>query len=378
MHIEGNDPITAPDPTPADTATDAMAAMDAGIAAADSDEPAPAAEPAQDPVPPAQPEGDAPATEPASPPAEGEPAAPQEPASPEGEPPAADTPPQPDADTEAEITSLGLKEKSAERFRALAADVKELAPIRDALKSAGIEDLSTLPSLVKRAEAADYLFEEVSKTGASSEQYSAALDYLGLIGKVQRGDMAAAEQAYTTMMAEASALAKMLGKELPGVHDPLAEHADLQAEVQAGDLPRTRALEIAATRARAATSSAAQRSEQESAQQAQRAEEGGIQWLNQFDAQMRSEDPSYLAKRPALNEAVAKIRERFHPTEWPQQTALAYARIREPAAPAPAAPAAPSTPRPGPMRPSGPRPAMAPVFDDPMKAMDYGIEQASS
>ncbi|WP_206002637.1 hypothetical protein, partial [Pseudomonas viridiflava] len=89
--------------------------------------------------------------------------------------------------------------------------------------------------------------------------YGAALDYLGLIGKAQRGDMAAAGQAYDVMAKELSVLAQMLGKEVPGVHDSLAAHADLLAEVQAGDLPRARALEIASTRAQGQFSTAAQR-----------------------------------------------------------------------------------------------------------------------
>lgn len=365
----GNEPATDP-------AADALAALDAGIAAAESDDTVPAAEPTPDPVdPPADdpPVGDPPAQDPpaADPPA-------QDPPNPEGDPPADPPAPEPDADTEAEITSLGLKEKSAERFRTLAAEVKELAPIRDALKEAGIEDIASLPQLVERSKMGEDMVQMVSETGATPDQYGMALDYLGLISKAARGDMSAAEQAYTTMMAEASVLAKMLGKELPGVHDPLADHADLQAEVAAGDLPRARALEIAATRAREATTTAATRHQQETAQQAQQAEQGGISWLKQFDTQMKAEDPAYLAKRPALNEAVAQIRERYHPSDWPQQTALAYARI---AAPAPAAvpppAAAPAQPRPGVMRPSGPRPTMVPTFDDPMKALEFGIEQAS-
>lgn len=381
MHIEGNDSATAPDPTPTDTATDAMAAMDAGIAAADSDEPAPAAEPAQDPAPPAQPEGDVPAADPAAPPADGEPAAPQDPANPEGQPPAPEAEAQPDADTEAEITSLGLKEKSAERFRALAADVKELAPIRDALKAAGIEDFASLPQVVERARIGEDLVQMVMDTGASHEQYGQALDYLKLVGQVQQGNLQAAEQAYEMMARELTTLATVLGKEVPGVHDPLAAHADLRAEVESGELTRQRALEMASVRAREATTSTAQRNAQAQTQAAQQAEAQGIAWLKQFDADAAAQDPTYAAKRPALNEAVAQIRANYHPSEWAQRTALAYARIAAPApaAATPAAPAAPAQqPRPGPMRPGGPRPAMAPVFDDPMKAMDYGIEQASS
>lgn len=383
MNVDADTPATEPDTTPTDLTTDALSALDAGIAAADAEE-APAAETTPAEVTPLADAGTPPADDPsAAPPADGQPPAqPQEGAPPaDGQPPAAaDAQPQPDAETEAEIASLGLKDKTAERFRTLASEVKELAPIRDALKAAGIEDVAKLPDVVKRAEAGDFLFDEISKTGTSPEQYGMALDYLGLVAKAGQGDLAAAEKAYEVMGKEYAALAKMLGKEAPGIHDPLAAHADLRAEVEAGDLPRARAIEIAGQRDRAEYTGAVQRHQQETQQAAQQAEEKGIDWLKRFDAEMAQEDPSYAAKRPQLSEAVRQIRERFHPSEWAQRTALAYARIQAPVAVAapPAAPAQPATPRPGPMRPSGPRPAMDPTsFASPLDAMEYGIQQAS-
>ncbi|HHA2702371.1 TPA: hypothetical protein ACOEQH_000433 [Stenotrophomonas maltophilia] len=382
MHVEGDNPATAPDTTPTDQPADVMAALDAGIAAADA-ETAPAAEPAPVETPPA----DA-ATPPADDPSVVPPADGQPPAQPqEGAPPADDQPPaaaedeqQPDADTEAEIASLGLKEKSAERFRGMAAEIKQSRATVDALKAAGIEDVASLPDLVQRSKVGEDMVQMVVETGASAEQYGMALDYLGLISKAQQGDMVAAEKAYTTMTGELAALAKLLGKEVPGVHDPLANHQDLRAEVEAGDLPRARAVEIAGQRDRAAYTGSVERQRTESQQAAEQAEQQGVQWLNTFDAQMSREDPAYAAKRPALDEAVRQIRQQYHPSEWAQRTALAYARIQAPvAAAAPAVPAAPAQPRPGPMRPSGPRPAMDPTtFASPMDALEYGIQQANN
>ncbi|MEW4985189.1 hypothetical protein [Stenotrophomonas geniculata] len=381
MHVEGDNPATAPDTTPTDQPADVMAALDAGIAAADA-ETAPAAEPAPVETPPAD-AGTPPADDPnAAPPADGQPPAqPQEGAPPaDGQPPAAaESERQPDADTEAEIASLGLKDKTAERFRTLASEVKELAPIRDALKAAGIEDVAHLPDLVKRSKVGEDMVQMVVETGASAEQYGMALDYLGLIGKAQQGDLVAAEKAYEVMGKEYAALAKILGKEAPGIHDPLANHQDLRAEVENGELPRARAVEIAGQRDRTAYTGSVERQRTESQQAAEQEEQRGVQWLNSFDAQMSREDPAYAAKRPALDEAVREIRRQYHPSEWAQRTALAYARIQAPvAAVATAAPAAPVQPRPGPMRPGGPRPAMDPVaFEDPMAALDYGIQKAN-
>ncbi|WP_414488844.1 hypothetical protein [Stenotrophomonas maltophilia] len=381
MNVDADTPATAPDTTPTDQPADVMAALDAGIAAADA-ETAPAAEPASVETPPA----DA-ATPPAddhsaAPPADGQPPAqPQEGAPPaDGQPPAAaEGEQQPDADTEAEIASLGLKEKSAERFRGMAAEIKELAPLREAMKAAGIEDVASLPDLVQRSKVGEDMVQMVVETGASAEQYSMALDYLGLIGKAQQGDLVAAERAYEVMGKEYAALAKMLGKEAPGIHDPLANHQDLRAEVEAGDLPRARAVEIAGQRDRAAYTGSVERQRTESQQAVEQARQDAFDGLQAYDAEMKATDPSYLAKREVLQGHVKAIMATYPPREWERRTAIAYASIKipeQPMSPAPAA--APAQPRPGPMRPGGPRPAMDPVaFEDPMAALDYGIQKAN-
>ncbi|MFV7424001.1 hypothetical protein ACNPNN_13110 [Stenotrophomonas geniculata] len=383
MHIEGDTPATEPDTTPTDQPADVMAALDAGIAAADA-ETAPAAEAAPVETPPAD-ATTPPADEPnAAPPADGQPPAqPQEGAPPaDGQPPAAaEGDQQPDADTEAEIASLGLKEKSAERFRGMAAEIKELAPLREAMKAAGIEDVARLPELVQRSQVGEDMVKMVMDTGASPEQYGMALDYLGLIGKAQQGDMVAAEKAYTTMAGEMAVLAKMLGKEVPGVHDPLANHQDLRAEVEAGDLPRARAVEIAGQRDRAAYTGSVERQRTETQQAMTQAQRDAFDGLQAYDAEMTAADPSYLAKRDILQVHVNEIMAKYPPREWERRTAIAYASIKLPAQAATATPtpAPPVQPRPGPVRPSGPRPAMDPTtFASPMDALEYGIQQATN
>lgn len=376
MNVDADTLATEPDTTPTDLTADALSAMDAGIAAADA-ETAPAAEPP--PADAATPPADDPN---AAPPADGQPAAqPQDAAPPaDGQPPAAaDGDPQPDADTEAEIALLGLKDKTAERFRTLAGEVKELAPIRDALKAAGIEDVGRLPELVERSRIGEDMVQMVRETGASSEQYGMALDYLTLISKAGQGDLVAAERAYEVMGKEYAALAKMLGKEAPGIHDPLANHQDLRAEVEAGDLPRARAVEIAGQRDRTAYTGNVERQRSESERAMTQAQEDAFAGLQAYDAEMAATDPSYLAKRDILQVHVNKIMASYPPREWERRTAIAYASIPAPVAPAaPATPAAPAQPRPGPMRPSGPRPAMDPAsFASPMDALEYGIQQAS-
>ena len=278
--------------------------------------------------------------------------------------------PQPDAETETEIAALGLKERSAERFRELNTKAKELAPIQEALKTAGIEDIAELPKLVERAKVADDLVGMVMETGATSEQYGMTLDYLSLANKAAKGDRKAAEQAFTMMQSEMQVWARMLGKELPGIHDPLTEHADLLQAVERGEVTREYAVELAGQRGQAAIHQHAQQQSQQQAS-AQQEQSQALQSLVAYDAQMAA-DPNYAAKRPMLNAMVANIRASLPPSQWLAATQRAYASIPDVPAPTPRpAPAAPA-------RPSAPQ-ALAPTtFASIEDAMDFGIKQASA
>ena len=285
--------------------------------------------------------------------------------------PAADAAPEAVADpVEDEIASLALKDKAANRFRELTTDVKESAPFREACKAAGIEKVEDLPRIAQRAKDADELIGMVQETGASPEQYGAALDYLRLINAGTRGDIKAAEQAYEIMSKEVAALGQLLGREIPGIHDPLAQHADLLAAIDNGDIDRKHALEIVKARTHATVRSRADEQAQAQTQQ-QKSFDAGRNALMSFDQQAAASDPAYAAKRPILNGIVATIRETLPPEQWLAATQRAYAAIQLPAAPV--APPAPKLPSPGPVRASGPRPSMTPTFASAEEALDYGI-----
>lgn len=285
--------------------------------------------------------------------------------------PAKDAAPEATADPiEDEIASLSLKDKAASRFRELTAEVKELAPLREQLKAAGIEKVEDLPRIAQRAKDADELIGMVQETGASPEQYGAALDYLRLINAGTRGDIKAAEQAYEIMSKEVAALGQLLGREIPGIHDPLAQHADLLAAIDNGDITRQHALEIVQARTQRTVRSRADEQTQAQTKQ-QQVVDTARNGLIAFDQQAAGSDPQYAAKRPILNGIVATIRETLPPEQWLAATQRAYAAIQLPAAPV--APPAPRLPSPGPVRASGPRPAMTPTFTSPEEALDYGI-----
>lgn len=304
--------------------------------------------------------------------AEPEPEAAPEPETPEpAEEPAPETP-EPD-EIEAAVAQAkadGVSEKGQARVRELATKLKELAPLREALESAGIKDVATLPELVNRAKQGDDLMSYIQETGADAEQYGLTLDYLATVNKALKGDTKAAEKALEVAQREVQQLAALIGREVPGMHDPLAAHADLNAAVEAGEMTRKYALEVA--QARQGQSLARATSERANTEQQQsQAQEQARSALQQFDTTMAASDPTYAAKRPALNQMVAFIRQNLPPGQWLKATQEAYKTIPAPVA-APPPPAPPRAPV-GPVRPTGPRPTMAPQFDDPMKALEAGV-----
>jgi hypothetical protein len=358
---ENPNPTGEEAPAPVDAAAEALAGLEEGIAAV--------SEPAPEPEPEAQPEGDA---QP-----EG-----SEDAQPEGEEkPPGDVAAKPD-DTEAEIAALGLKEKSAERFRTMAAEIKELAPLRDELARIGIKDAAGVSQLVAQADAGIRMVEMVRETGTSAEQYGEVMDYMALQNEALRtGDPAIAKKAIERLRPALEGLAKIAGEEVPG-YDPLAAYPDLQADVAAGDLSEKRAKEIAAQRDREQhmgtlrqSQQQASRQQEEALRQQQEAVAAGQQSLNALEARL-STDPHFAAKRPQLVEAVRQIVQQHPPSQWASEAAIAYAAIAV-APPAQQAPAQSSRPMPGPVRGGSHRMALTPETDDPLKALEIGIELAN-
>lgn len=356
------DPVDAAADAP-DTTTDPLAAMDEGIAAATptEPEPAPVADLPEGAEPPAAADAvDPPAgTEPAKPAAAAEP---ERPSAEFGELP-----------KDAKVETRERFDKMRTAYDALH---KEHAPLKAALEQAGVKDVAafaaTIPEVIQRAKDGEDLTRMVTDTGATPDQFSMTLDFLGLVNK---GDPGSLDKAIDLVQTELQTLCKLRGRELPGVHDPLAEHEDLRAEVESGDLTRKRALEIVQTRTAESLAAArnqheSQRQQQTEAQQAAvaQAQEEARVALNDLGAEL-AKDPHYAAKFPALKDALATIKAEHPPHLWAAKAAIAYARIPNPKpAPAPNNPA-----RPGPNVSNG----LSPEFTDPMAAMEFGLRQVS-
>lgn len=274
----------------------------------------------------------------------------------EGEPAAAEPAPAAEADPIAEeIAALGLKEKAAERFKELTGKVKELSTDRE--------------SLTEKAAKADQWEQMVTSTGATPEQYSSALGYLQAINS---GDPASMGKAFDAMLQEVQWLGQQLGREVPGLVDPLKDHADLSSAVDNGDITRKHALEVA--QARVTQQRVAQRSEVQAKQTvAQQSEAAAVASVNALDQRLRA-DPAYAAKMQALTSsgAFAWIKENIPPEKWAPAIEREWQRTAV-AAPAPAAkPAVGHVP----LRPVRPSAGMAVQPKSDMEAFELGLRAA--
>lgn len=286
------------------------------------------------------------------------------------------------AEVEKEITGLGLKEKAAERFRELSATKAEYEPYRAAMATAGIKNPEQLTAMVEDARAGYDMVQTVTRTGATPEQYTMTLDYLAAITRAAGGDKKAAEVALGWVLEEAKFLSGIVGRELPGVFDPLEGHADLQADLDNDRITRERAIEVASARNAekrnadaAAAATADQRRQTEAATARDEAIKAGKTALNELGTTLKTADPArFDAKKLGLAALVKSIAAKHPPAEWAQRVSVGYLSLPDD----PKAPTGnPATPQAGgPLRPAGPTPGLIPQFDDPMAALNAGIDSA--
>ena len=222
----------------------------------------------------------------------------------------------------------------------------------------------------------------ILETQATPEQYGQALDYLRLVNSPNRADR---EQALTIMQGEVAALARMLGKPVPGVN-LLEGHPDLIEEVSLGRLSPERAQELAAAREARdfqTRTGNAQKEHGERVRAHQQAVERGKQELNTLGAQLRAANPTkYNAVRPALVNSLKPVFAKIPPSEWAATFRRAYEALPAPAAvPTPPPPPRGGTPPGGgggntPLRAGNPAGGAAPAPSNMLEAITAGIAAA--
>lgn len=267
---------------------------------------------------------------------------------------------------EEQIVTLGIKnEKAKEKFRELSQ-----RPTKEAVE----EIVAPLREQAQRMQKFD---EIVSAARATGEQIQSAFGYLQAINS---GDPRRMSEAADAMLKETTWLFKRLGRELPGVVDPLADHPDLAQAVEAGDITRKFALETANARTmQARTAEHSQRTTEEA--QYQHEVQVARTRLDTIGKELFAADAAqYQAKYPYLLPQLEFIRDNLPPNQWEQAVLRAYSRLPyTPAAATPPPVAAPHKPPVGavPLRPTGGNGAMrAAVPADPVAAFRFGAENA--
>jgi len=222
------------------------------------------------------------------------------------------------------------------------------------------DELDMLKPLAERGKEWE---QTIQATGASPEQFGNMLNYLSAINS---GDPAQMGKAYEAMQAELAWLGKQLGKPAPG-YDPLAEHAELQAQIEQGVLSREAAQElIAARRQQAIYSERQQQSIQQ--QQRQAAQQQALDAVAVLGDKLRAQDGALFKTRfKAIEPMVAVIQDSLPPAQWAAAIEKAYQA-------APVIAATPRAPAPNPARTSSAPPLAA--APDPDNAFEWGVELA--
>ncbi|MGH8172307.1 MAG: hypothetical protein ACREPX_04125, partial [Rhodanobacteraceae bacterium] len=196
--------------------------------------------------------------------------------------------------------------------------------------------------LQARADRADQWEHIIKESTAKPDQLTSALGYLQAINS---GDPAKMGKAFDVMLDEIKWLGEQCGRDLPGLVDPLKNHADLVKQVEEGDITRTAALEIARHRTeskRNTERSTQQQTEQQARDEHKKVVDKAIADIDKVNARLKAGDAQFAQKLPLMADAIKFAREKLHPTQWAEYLEHAYSQIK-------IQPVVPPTVKPGPM-----------------------------
>jgi hypothetical protein len=252
-------------------------------------------------------------------------------------------------------------------------------PLPNALKRETKERIQTLVGMVKdttsklervTAEHGE-MMGYIRETQATPEQYGQALTYLKLVN----GSREDKEQALEIMQAEVAALARMIGKPVPGVNI-LEGHDDLIADVASQRMSMERAAELAAMRERnrfEGQQQQATRQQQAETQAMAAARQNARVQLNALEQSLMA-DPAYKQKRPILVAQMKPIFARLHPSQWAPAFKQAYDALPAPAVARPTTPL--NVPKNTPLRGANPAGSAVQQPKTMLEAIEQGLKNA--
>lgn len=285
-----------------------------------------------------------------------------------------------DAALEAEITGLGLKGKSAERFREMAGEIKTTRPMMETLASLNVKDQAQLNAILKDASDGLQWEKAVMDSTAKPEQLTSALQ---IIKAMNADDPKLKGMALDAMLGECKAVAEMLGREIPGLTgDPLDKHPDLKQAVEALDITREHALELVKARTMQGQYDARDNAQRQAAMQREnqtKAEQAEVARVDQLSERLRASDPHFADKLQAMISNGTMDRVKALP--WNQRYAaleIAYNLIPNPVVPS----TQPARVRPGPIVNRGNNVSGNGVarkeFKNDIEAFEFGVASVSS
>ncbi len=220
--------------------------------------------------------------------------------------------PDPDPVVEKQIKDLNLGEKASTRFRELNTEVKAFEPFKKAIEAAGIKTVEQIPDIVHQAARAADMDAAFEATGATPDQFGAAL---GCLYGINSGDPKLMMEAYNQLRGQCSELAQKLGLPAEGV-DPLDADPELKARVEKGDMNRDDAERIVAGEAqRKLVEQRDARTRETGAKK--NAIDKGVEDIKALGAELAGADPeNYAAKLKYLGPSIAIIQQKMAPHEW--------------------------------------------------------------
>ena len=172
------------------------------------------------------------------------------------------------------------------------------------------------------------LAHPIREARASREQLT---DAMAIIAGVNSGDPARLEQvdAYLVQMREQ--IAKTLGKTPPG-EDALAGFPELAAAVEAGDMERKWAEELAAGRRAKGAAEARTRQQSEARQESDTAQQAivqGAEDVRAFDRWLQANEPRYKELLPQLRRIAGRVEATVPPGQWMDSMIGHYQILRD-------------------------------------------------